>query len=266
MRQRRQRLHRDQFAVGGDGLVQVARHLLHAAQRRQQLRAVRHGGHAALCATASACLVSLLRACRSISSRRGATSVGLASMALPSSAAISSLGALVGGQLRQRQQGLPVLRVLAPAAPRNASWRLRASCRPGPLQPRLAAAAKNDGSIASAFSKLLRAAALFFCSSCTRPRRFAATGLSGCLASSLSIAASALSNSLRRRCALISARSAVAPGSDSEMLCSSSSPASVWPLASWVTARAVRLRASSGSSFSALAKYSSAFFASPFCR
>ena len=80
------------------------------------------------------------------------------------------------------------------------------------------------------------------------------------------MAASALAKSLLRRCTLMSARSAVAPLSEPAMFCSSSMAASPLPPARWVIASAVRFLASSGSSLSALAKYSSAFFESPFCR
>ena len=68
------------------------------------------------------------------------------------------------------------------------------------------------------------------------------------------MAASALSNSLRRRCALIRARSAVVPLSEAAMFCSSSNAASAWPPARWVMASAVRLRAFVGVELQGLGK------------
>ena len=128
---------------------------------------------------------------------------------------------------------------------------------------RFAAASKFDESIVNACSKLFRAAVLSFCASWSRPRRLAARGLPGCFAASLSMATSALSNSLRFRCAFINARSATVPLSDPATSLSSSRAIAVCPVARWAIASAVRLPTFLGSSFNALAKYCSAFFASP---
>ena len=171
--------------------------LLRAAQRGQQFWAVGQRGDT-FCATSKASLLSLFRRCRSISSSRGLGSLGLASMARFSRPATSSFAPpLDNGQLRQRQQRLDVLRVLRQQA-------LEALLRVvgllvGHVQRRQAGRGGKVARVdAQRLLEALACAGLSFCASWTRPRRLAASGLSGCLASSLSIAASALSNS---RCA-----------------------------------------------------------------